>query len=112
MERIFAFYLNEQVFFVDFFSYIICKSFIVSDYNAEEKFKAKAEKRKPFYLPHFSAHSCRHTFCTRLCECEHNIAVIQKIMGHKDIKMTMEIYNKVSERLKQESFDDLASKLF
>ena len=82
---------------------------IVSAYNAQEKIKAKEEKRKPVYLPDFSVHECRHTFCTRLCERIHNIPVIQKIMGHKDVRTTMEIYNSVSEKLKQDSFADLAT---
>ena len=43
-------------------------------------------------LPDFSAHSLRHTFCTRLCERETNLKIIQSIMGHKDIQSTMDIY--------------------
>ena len=31
------------------------------------------------------------TFCTRLCENESNLKVIQDIMGHADIKTTMDI---------------------
>ena len=44
-------------------------------------------------LPDFSAHSLRHTFCTRLCERETNLKIIQSIMGHKDIQSTMDIYS-------------------
>ena len=43
-------------------------------------------------LPDFSAHNLRHTFCTRLCENETNLKVIQNIMGHVDISTTMDIY--------------------
>ncbi|WP_242974610.1 tyrosine-type recombinase/integrase [Lacrimispora amygdalina] len=34
----------------------------------------------------------RHTFCTRLCENESNLKVIQSVMGHVDIQTTMNIY--------------------
>ena len=48
--------------------------------------------REPLLLPHFSAHNLRHTFCTRLCENESNLKVIQSVMGHSDIQTTMDIY--------------------
>ena len=54
--------------------------------------KAKAEGREPILLPMFSAHQLRHTFCTRFCENETNLKVIQSIMGHSDITTTMDIY--------------------
>lgn len=84
---------------------------IISDYNAVEEIRAKKEKREAVILPDFSAHHLRHTFCTRLCEQETNLKVIQSIMGHKDIKTTMEIYAEATEEKKQESFERLAAKL-
>ena len=80
---------------------------IVADYNAEETAKAKKEKRDPVLLPDFSAHVLRHTFCTRLCENESNLKVIQSVMGHKDIQTTLDIYAEVSEKKKKEAFDKL-----
>ena len=65
---------------------------------------AKKEHREPVLLPNFSAHSLRHTFCTRLCERETNLKVIQSIMGHKDIQTTMDIYAEATEEKKQETF--------
>lgn len=62
-------------------------------------------------LPHFTCHNLRHTFCTRLCENETNIKVIQSIMGHVDIKTTMNIYAEVSEKKKQESLNQISEKL-
>ena len=55
----------------------------------------------PVLLPDFSAHSLRHTFCTRLCERETNLKIIQSIMGHKDIQTTMDIYAEATEEKKQ-----------
>jgi integrase len=84
---------------------------IVSSYNAEEEVNAKKERREPLLLPNFSAHILRHTFCTRLCENETNLKVIQSVMGHKDIQTTMDIYAEATEEKKQETFERLASKM-
>ena len=56
----------------------------------------KEYDRKPELLPHFTAHCLRHTFCTRLCECEKDLAVIQHLMGHSDIETTLTVYDHVS----------------
>lgn len=80
---------------------------IVDDYNAQEEVKAKRERRDPLLIPRFSCHITRHTFCTRLCENETNVKVIQSVMGHKDIQTTLDIYAEVSEKKKKEAFDKL-----
>ena len=48
-------------------------------------------------LPEFSAHTFRHTFCTRMAENGIDIKVLQNIMGHKTIAVTMQVYNHVLE---------------
>ena len=53
---------------------------IIADYNATEEVAAKKQHREAVLLPDFSAHHLRHTFCTRLCENETNLKVIQS--GH------------------------------
>ena len=58
-------------------------------------------------IPNFSCHITRHTFCTRLCENETNVKVIQSVMGHKDIQTTLDIYAEVSEKKKKDIFDQL-----
>lgn len=75
---------------------------ITDDYNSREEVKAKEEGRDPVLLPRFSAHNLRHTFCTRLCEHETNLKVIQEIMGHSDIQTTMNVYAEATEERKQE----------
>jgi len=80
---------------------------IVNDYNAREEVNARRDGRKPIIVPGFSCHIARHTFCTRLCENETNIKVIQTIMGHNDIQTTMDIYAEVSEKKQQEVFRKL-----
>lgn len=73
--------------------------------------KAKREKRKPVIIPHFSCHHLRHTFCTRFCENETNIKVIQAVMGHANIETTMDIYAEVTDLKKKEAIENLSQKL-
>ena len=47
-------------------------------------------------LPNFAAHTLRHTYCTRMAENGCDIKVLQEIMGHKNIAVTMQVYNHVS----------------
>ncbi len=84
---------------------------IIRDCNAEEMEQAKAEDREPVLLPHFSAHNLRHTFCTRFCENETNLKVIQEIMGHRNIETTMDVYNEATKEKKMSSFADLEGKI-
>ena len=80
---------------------------IIRDYNDEEKVRARQERRKPVLLPHFSAHHLRHTFCTRFCEEETDLKLIQEIMGHADITTTMDVYNESNMDRKRERFAHL-----
>ena len=84
---------------------------IVNSYNADERLNAARESREPVLLPEFSCHHLRHTFATRLCEVEGNLKVIQSIMGHKNIETTMDVYAEATDRKKEETFENLASKL-
>ena len=84
---------------------------ISEDYNRDEVVKANKEHREPVLIPHFSCHHLRHTFCTRLCENETNVKVIQSIMGHKDIQTTLDIYAEVTGAKKKEALFALSDKL-
>lgn len=84
---------------------------IVRTYNAQEMAAAEVEGRTAVLLPKFTCHNLRHTFCTRLCENESNIKVIQEIMGHTDIKTTMEIYAEAQKELKEHSVQTLSGKI-
>ncbi|MBO5969815.1 MAG: site-specific integrase [Clostridia bacterium] len=79
---------------------------IVKTYNKTEEYMAEREKREPVYLPVFTPHIIRHTFCTRLCEADVNLKVIQEIMGHNDITTTMNIYTDVSSEYKKTAFEN------
>ncbi|MBR1752436.1 MAG: site-specific integrase [Ruminococcus sp.] len=84
---------------------------IVDAYNKREKKLAAAENREPLLLPHISCHIFRHTFCTRLCEELDKVDVIQKIMGHADIRTTLEIYNEVHDSKKKVAFEALEGRI-
>lgn len=80
-------------------------------YNEQEISNAIKEGRQPILIEQFSPHKLRHTFCTRLCENETNLAIIQDVMGHADIRTTMEVYNDVTAQAKLESLKKLNDKI-
>lgn len=83
---------------------------IVETYNREELMNANRDKRPPVYLPKISAHIFRHTFCTRMCEQDVNLKVLQDIMGHRNIRTTMEVYAKATREKKQDVIKELNGK--
>lgn len=84
---------------------------IIKNANDEEKILSTKENREPVLLPHFTCHHLRHTFCTRMCENETNLKVIQEIMGHSNIQITMNVYNEATKDKKAESFEELEGKI-
>ncbi|MBS5433096.1 MAG: site-specific integrase [Firmicutes bacterium] len=84
---------------------------IVTDYNHDELANARKEGREPHFLPKISAHILRHTFCTRMCENESNLKVIQDVMGHKNIRTTMNVYSEATIQAKQKSFENLEGRI-
>lgn len=77
---------------------------IIRDCNDEELLK---DENATVLLPHFSCHSLRHTFTTRMCEAGVNVKVIQDTLGHQDISTTLNIYADVTRELKKSEFDGL-----
>lgn len=77
---------------------------IVRDCNDAEFLK---DNHPPVLLPHFSCHTLRHTFTTRMVEAGVNVKVIQDALGHKDIQTTMNIYADVTKELKKSEFEGL-----
>ena len=71
---------------------------IVKAYNKEENERAKRERRKPEELPTITAHILRHTACTRMAETDLDMKVVQYVMGHANISVTMEVYNHITDR--------------
>lgn len=79
---------------------------IIRDCNDELFLKDENAK---VLLPHFSCHSLRHTFTTRMCEAGVNVKVIQDTLGHKDISTTLNIYTDVTKELRRSEFEGLDS---
>lgn len=77
---------------------------IIRDCNDEALL---ADENATVLLPHFSCHSLRHTFTTRMCEAGINVKVIQDTLGHKDISTTMNIYTHATKDLKEQEFKSL-----
>lgn len=50
--------------------------------------------------------------CIGFCENETNLKVIQEVMGHADIKTTMDIYAEATEEKKKEVINNLQGKIF
>lgn len=83
----------------------------VATYNAKENAMAKRENRKPLLLPKISPHILRHTFCTRLCENERDMKVVQTVMGHKNITTTMNVYNDAQRKRVVANFQEIEGKM-
>ena len=66
-------------------------------YNSYELIKAEKENRKPVLINKLTPHVLRHTYCTRLAEKGIDIKVLQALMGHKTLKVTMQVYNHINE---------------
>lgn len=61
----------------------------------EKYFQYICEKYNKIYkeeLPKITPHVCRHTFCSNMAKSGMNPKTLQKIMGHSDIGVTLNIY--------------------
>ena len=74
---------------------------IIRDCNDEIMLKGQTNSTM---LPHFSCHSLRHTFATRMCEAGVNVKVIQDSLGHADVSTTLNIYADATRDLKVSEF--------
>ena len=54
-----------------------------------------------------NTHMLRHTFATRCIESGMSAVVLQKLLGHKDIKITLNTYTSVFNKFKQDEFEKL-----
>lgn len=52
-----------------------------------------------------NTHMLRHTFATRCIEANMNPAVLQKILGHKDIQVTLNTYTSIFNKYKEKEFE-------
>lgn len=61
----------------------------------------KSEIETTTTIPKLSNHILRHTFATRMCEAGVNLKAMQEILGHVDIKTTMNIYTDATKDFKK-----------
>ena len=61
--------------------------------------------KKEFNITDISTHSLRHTFGTRCIESGMAPVVVQRLMGHKDISITLNTYTSVFDKFKQNEID-------
>ncbi len=61
--------------------------------------------KKYFDITDISTHSLRHTFGTRCIESGMAPVVVQKLMGHKDIGVTLNTYTSVFDKFKEKEID-------
>lgn len=62
-------------------------------------------------IKEFSFHSFRHTHATMLVEANVSMKYAQERLGHKDVSVTMQVYQHVSEKMRQ-SGDSIINEMF
>ena len=72
-----------------------------------EETRSRNEHREAETLPHISAHILRHTACTRLAESGLEPKVLQYIMGHTSISVTMDVYTHLDFTQIQKSLEEV-----
>lgn len=84
---------------------------VQSPNSMSQKVIKRMNSRMPVNIPRLTPHELRHTYGTNLRRRGVDIYSIQKIMGHKDIKMTTELYvhNEVEELQKAINMADYKS---
>lgn len=76
------------------FLFLTSNGTVRSSVNLSQRFQAmqnkyNTEKRKNIVI---TPHICRHTFTTRMVEKGVHPKVLQYLLGHADISMTMDVY--------------------
>lgn len=69
----------------------------VEQINLKELATADAEGRTPVLFERITPHALRHTFATRAFESGIPPKVVQQILGHSSLEMTMDLYTHVTE---------------
>ena len=76
-------------------------------YNRDETANALEECRESILLPDFTPHTLRHTYCTRMAENGMDVKVLQEIMGHANISVTMQVYNHATFERTQKAVEEI-----
>lgn len=60
-------------------------------------------------MPHINVHLLRHTCATLLLQVGENPKIVQELLGHSSIKVTLDIYSHVIPSMKKSAVDKLAN---
>lgn len=80
---------------------------IIDRINNQETQLVKKEKREVAKIKTFTMHTLRHTFATRCFELGIEPKIVQELLGHSDISMTMNIYTHTSEKIKRTAIEKI-----
>ncbi len=72
----------------------------------DNKFHTLLEKAN---LPHFRVHDLRHTFATMMLKQEVHAKIVQEIMGHSNIAVTLNTYSHVLPGIKEDAMQKIQS---
>ena len=78
----------------------------------EHIFKRIVTKYNSIYkvqLPTITPHVCRHTFCSNMAKSGMNPKVLQYLMGHSDISITLNTYTHLGLEAAKEELDRLTT---
>ena len=76
--------------------------------NKREKRLAEQENREPVIFERITPHTLRHTFATRAFESGIPPKVVQQILGHSSLEMTMDLYTHVTEDVQSKEIQKLS----
>ena len=82
---------------------------VIKRMKEKEAVLAVQENREPRIIRDFHPHTIRHTFATRCFEKKMEPKVVQKLMGHSSISITMNIYTHVLENKMNEEIQKFGS---
>ena len=80
---------------------------IINKINNNENELSQKEKREATVMENFTMHSLRHTFATRCFELGIDPKIVQELLGHSNISMTMDIYTHPSENIKRSAIEKI-----
>ncbi len=80
----------------------------VKKINKREELQAAREQREPVPFERITPHTLRHTFATRAFESGIPPKVVQQILGHSSLEMTMDLYTHVTEDVQSREIQKLA----
>lgn len=80
-------------------------------YSGTRKIFDRFKRRNGLNKFNIHFHGLRHTFSNMLFELNENPKVIQQLLGHRDVKTTITVYNSVNSDYVRESTDRLNTKI-